>query len=287
MLAAALTPAQLCAGQDALSADRQRAEAAVSALCSGRENNAAAELEAALANPHWQVRKRAVTCLGNLKARQALPAILKLTRDPNAEAAEAAFGALSVYASTEAAGMLRAEIYASSDFDYRKKAAAAAGRMNSAAVTELFLADVRGADPLLADRAAFVLVNMQTGAAVEPLARAAQTEKGFARQAARDALSAVSGEGSEAALAAVLASAAYDRELRLLAARSLSIIRSSESLAALEAFAADVSQPADLRAEAKKLYGSASMGIMRYMTLLMIGIILCGVWWLYRKGADL
>ncbi|MDD4005327.1 MAG: HEAT repeat domain-containing protein [Elusimicrobiaceae bacterium] len=270
-----------------LSPDREKAEAAVSALCESKSRNAASELERALGNTHWEVRKKAVTCLGNLKNRDSLPPILAMTKDENPAVESAAFDSIVAFASPEAAEILRREVYSGAEYGYRKKAAVAIGRMDNPAITAMFIEDAKSTDTIMADRAAMVLVNMQTGAAVRPLAQAAQTGVGFVRQAAKDALTTVSDPAAEPELARLLNSADYDTELRLIAAKSLAIIRSSSSIAALDAFASDSAQPAELRKQVRALCNTASMHIMRYLTALMFAIVAGGIWWMYRKGADL
>lgn len=272
----------------AIPADRAKAEAAVSEFCTSKDPaSAGAGLVSALDSEHWQVRQKAATCLGNLKYRDALPALVKLTKDPNPATEQEAFTALSAFGTVQAALALKDAAYTASDYTYRKKAAAAIGRMNNPDIVAIFIEEAKSSDTITADRAALVLVHMQNPAAVKPLMLAAQSENSFLRQAALDALASVSELDTAPEFAEVLKSTAYPQELRLTAAKSLALIRSSSSLAALDAFTADQNQPEQLRAETKKLYKSASMNIMRYLTAILLVVVAGGIWWMYRQGANL
>ncbi len=110
--------------------------------------------------------------------------------------------------------------------------------MNNPDIVAIFIEEAKSSDTITADRAALVLVHMQNPAAVKPLMLAAQSENAFLRQAALDALTSVSELDTAPEFADVLKSTAYPQELRLMAAKSLALIRSSSSLAALDAFTA-------------------------------------------------
>ncbi|MFA6584341.1 MAG: HEAT repeat domain-containing protein [Elusimicrobiaceae bacterium] len=270
-----------------LSGDNSASADAVVQLCALSDSQAGPLLIKALSSPGVQARKKALACLGNSKNREALPSVVKMTKDSNTVISGAAFEALSAYDDMSAVGALREIVYSNEDFEYRKKAASAIGAMKKAEIARVFIEDAKNPDRRVADRAAMVLVHLRMPGAVRPLAEAAKSDNPVLRQAALDALSASAEPDAEKIYVELVNDAQAGSAVRLSAAKSLAVIASTSAMAALESFAGNEKEDPALRAEVKKLYKSASsMGIMKYLSFFLIGIILLGFWWMQKQGAN-